>query len=49
MLVFNLNHKDDRTHFAQILAEFQGYGVEYRLSYEPSEGTVYVTPTGARK
>lgn len=47
MLVFNLSEKEDRRHFAQVLAEFQGHGVTYRLSYE--DGHAYVTPTGASK
>jgi len=47
MMTFDLNNTNDRRAFAQLIAEFQGYGVEYRLSYE--DGHAYVTPTGARK
>jgi hypothetical protein len=48
MMVFNLNDVSERRDFARVLADFQGYGVEYKLSYD-STGLVYVTPTGARQ
>ena len=44
-MTFNLDSSNDRKDLARLLADFQGYGVEYKIFNVA--GVVTVTPTGS--